>query len=218
MTPYTPAKVRSPWAQRARFMLQWIAGCATAELIGLGSIAGGLYLGFTLFGEPDHALWVLWMTALGAIEGFALGGAQHAMLVRAFPGVPWSAWTGRTMFIAMSGWALGTASSLGAQEAQMTEPSTLLLLGGAAAAGAMAGAVLGLAQWSVLCHYAKGSGWWVLANAGGWALGMPILFLAGSLEIETPMALGLAGGFAALCAGAALALPTGVLLVHPPPP
>jgi hypothetical protein len=55
--------------------------------------------------------------------------------------------------------------------------SGLVWYGLAAALGFVAGAILAVAQWGVLRQFVPQAGWWILANACAWALGMALIFV-----------------------------------------
>ena len=61
--------------------------------------------------------------------------------------------------------------------------------------GLALGAILGVPQWLVLRHYVLKAGWWVLANALAWMLGMVVVFIgtsfipAGAIALQVALLL-----------------------------
>lgn len=47
--------------------------------------------------------------------------------------------------------------------------------------GMAGGLVLGVTQWLALRRYLRGAGWWVLATAAGYGVGLPMIGIAGAL-------------------------------------
>ena len=70
----------------------------------------------------------------------------------------------------------------------------VVVLAFAVALGAGAGALFGLAQGWVLRGHAPRWRLWIAANAVGWAVGLPFTYLAGGLDLQSPVLVGLAGG------------------------
>ena len=54
--------------------------------------------------------------------------------------------------------------------------SDVVQLALAAALGAVSGVILAVPQWLALRHLVRQAGWWILANALAWLVGMPLIF------------------------------------------
>jgi hypothetical protein len=133
----------------------------------------------------------LGVAAVGAaVEGVTVGGLQWWVARPVLPELSLRDWVAATSVGAFVAWALGMLpstllSAAGAAtpspEAASVEPALWLQLLLAVAMGLVLGPVLGFPQWLVLRRMVPRAGWWVLANATAWALGMPMIFLATSL-------------------------------------
>ena len=62
----------------------------------------------------------------------------------------------------------------------------------AAMMGFVLGPILGVPQWLVLRHHVPKAGWWVLANALAWMVGMVIVFIGTSFIPPEGMSLNVA--------------------------
>lgn len=211
-------------AARALFG-RWLLACTAGELLGIGAAAGVALTVAAALGEPGslggRLLVLLAMVLAGVLEGTLVGGFQWRVLRRRFPHVRARAWVGATVAVAALGWFVGMlpptffmGPEAGARPA--SEPGLAQVAVLAAGFGLVAGAAFGGGQWWVLRRHAARAGWWVAANALGWAVGMPCIFLAASLpEAGTARALtvllGAAGG---VLAGFCVAVPTGAVLVR----
>ena len=203
-----------------RLLIPWLLACGLGELLGLAVAALAMFLDLRA-GEPRDLgarLLVLGgMLGAGALEGAITGTLQWLVLRRAFRGLDGRAWVGATALVAVLGWAAGRSVPLfvaGDGGAAATEPPAAAILAFAAALGAGAGALFGLAQGWVLRGHARRWPAWIAANAIGWALGLPLTYLAGSLETQSAVLVGLAGGAAGLAMGLLVALATGVALLR----
>jgi hypothetical protein len=178
---------------------QWIVANSIGELLGLGLVAaigGGLVW---RFGEPAEALGVLLLTAalllLGACEGVIVGVAQWLALRHFVPLLKAGVWIRATATGAFIAWALGLIPStlMNLREAAGAAPpvemsdATMFML--AVAMGLGLGAILGLPQWLALRRRLSRAGWWVMANAVAWAVGMPVIF-SGAGSVPQGMAVG----------------------------
>jgi hypothetical protein len=145
------------------------------------------------------------------VEGVAVGGAQWLAAHAAVPELPLRDWVIATSIGAFVAWALGmlpttllsrafaagaTAATTGAPGGEPPLAVQLLL---AAGMGIVLGPVLAVPQWRVLRRHVPRAGWWVLANASAWALGMPAVFLATGLINPGDPALRIAALVAAGC-------------------
>lgn len=174
----------------------WVLANLVAEALGLGAT---LLIGIMLFGGLESligaVLVALLAVALGAIvEGSIVGGLQWFVLRRPIPDLRWRAWAVATAAGAGIAWALGMVPSVAmsfvpAQGAQGTTQgfamaeSVVLLL--ALLMGGALGAILGVAQWVALRRHVPAAGWWVLANAVAWAVGMVLVFAGTSFIPES---------------------------------
>lgn len=181
--PSTPAR-SFDW----RLWRRWVAANTLAEMFGLSA---SLALGFggAMWLEPrvgivPAALAAVLLSTL--VEGGLVGVAQWLVLRRPLPRLPLATWFIATAVGAGIAWTLGmipsTIMSLSgdAAESGATAPefSDALQIALGAVMGFVLGPVLGAPQWFVLRRYVNRAGWWILANAVGWALGMPLVFVA----------------------------------------
>ncbi|HZS07917.1 MAG TPA: hypothetical protein VFD58_23995 [Blastocatellia bacterium] len=174
-----------------RLWLRWVPANAIGEAGGLGLVAlVAVMLARTAERTtgPSAALLIASVTILaGAFEGVIVGVAQWLVLRRPLPELSRRAWVLATTGGALAAWALGmipsTVISLQADAAATSPPeiSDLLKYSLAAIMGVALGPILGIPQWLVLRRHLQRAGWWVLANAVAWAVGMPLVFVgAGS--------------------------------------
>lgn len=95
------------------------------------------------------------------------------------------------------------------------EMSDLLIYALAALMGLVLGPILGVPQWLTLRRYVPKAGWWVLANALAWMLGMVVIFIGTSFipaeGITPPVALVLL--VFVVAAGAAVGAVHGLVLI-----
>ncbi len=180
-------------ARRMRWRLcgRWTMATAAGELASF--IVPGL-VGAVIFqavGERPSALVavgaVLAMAASGSVEGGVLGLAQWLVLRRELPAMPARAWIAATAAAAIVAWAIGTAIVVAVVPAlrgdgagqSAADPGAAFQIAAGAGLGLALGAMMGAAQWLVLRQHVMRAGWWVLASALGWAVGMAIAFLGG---------------------------------------
>jgi len=178
---------------------RWVAANAVAELIGLGGSALVL-IGLIALVDENSVGGILLMAA-GAIllgtmlEGVVVGLLQWCVLRDALPTLPRRSWVTATAIGALIAWLLGmipsTAMSLAGSGAESAapaaEPPAWLFYLLAAGMGFVLGPVLGTPQWVVLRKHVRRAGWWVLANALAWMVGMVIIFLGTSAIPEGPI-------------------------------
>jgi hypothetical protein len=207
----------------AALVLRWIPLCAAAEFFGIAAAA--LWYGAVnvLIGEPEPLLartgaWIL-MTLAAVPEGLVLGGLQAIGIGWFLAGISRRRWIAVTVAVGALGWGIGTfiplflvGQDIGSPPA---EPGLLATALFSAAFGLAVGAIFGIAQFWALPPEARRKGLWILANAVGWGIGLPCIYvaaqLAGDLAGWAPrIALWALGG---LGAGAALGTATGVALV-----
>ena len=119
-----------------------------------------------------------------------------------------------TVLAAGLGWAAGSAPATLSGDSGGTTPSLGLVMLGALAIGLALGPVLGLAQALTLRGRVRHPFRWVVANAAGWAVGMPVIFLGASTAgaAWSWPTLVLFGGATGLVAGGVLGLVTGAWL------
>ncbi|MBX9796930.1 hypothetical protein [Sphingomonas sp.] len=201
-----------------RSIIGWVLLCAGAEMLGIALAAGWWLAADSLNPEPRTFIARLAMLELkglaGLVEGLVLGSIQAWWLKARYPTLPATLWVLLTTALAVIGWGLGSSfaifSTTGAAPpppaAALAPPMVALL---AATIGAPLGALFGAAQWLALRQGARRAHLWIGANAIGWALALPCVYLAASIDAGSPGAtalLALAGGCAA---GLVLGVATG---------
>lgn len=155
----------------------WILACAIAEGIGMTASAAAARGADGLDGAA--ALGVV--VAGGLVEGMALGILQAWWLTRRYPGVSRRGWILTTILIAGVGWSLASApSALGGDDGSAPPPA-LLVLGGAAALGAVMGALMGAAQALVLRGHVRHPWRWISISTAAWTPTMVIIFAGATL-------------------------------------
>ncbi len=188
---------------------RWVLACAAAETCGMAASAGAARAA-----EPAGPVAGLLLVLLGGLaEGAALGLLQSFVL-RDRLGGRRTAWVLTTLLVAGLGWALGSAPAALSGDDQGAAPAMGLVLTGAAALGLVMGALLGAAQATVLRHLVRHPWRWSVANACGWGVAMPVVFL-GATTAGSDWAWQVLVGYGALTgavAGAALGLVTGAWL------
>ena len=145
----------------------------------------------------DWALWWQWVlvSTLGWLLGWTL---VHQVVIGAVIGI--AQWLVLRRLVSRAGWWILASTvgwAVGAAVVTLVFPPQPGVL-----AGAVLGAMTGLAQWFVLRRWVRQAGWWVLISALGWAIGL-IGVLGASL----------AGAVVGAVTGIALEL----LLRHPHP-
>ncbi|MGH8866602.1 MAG: hypothetical protein ACRDYU_01245 [Actinomycetes bacterium] len=172
-----------------------------------------------LVGEPSSgagaAVAVSLAVAGGLVEGAALGTAQAKGLAPWLPRLSRRRWVGVTVAVAGLGWAAASApAALSGGGGGGSEPAWPLVLGGAAALGAVMGTALGAAQSWVLRGHVAHPARWVVANAAAWAPAMVVIFVgAGLPSAAWPLAaLAGTGTVTGLAAGGVLGVVTGRFL------
>ena len=189
----------------------WIGLCAAAEAVGMTAAALAATTS-SAPGVPASAALAL-VVAGGLVEGIALGVAQAVGLRGLLARSGRRAWVFATVLVAGLGWAAASAPAA-FDPGGGSEPPVALVLGGAAALGAVMGAVLGAAQGWVLRGAVPHPWRWVGANAAAWASAMPVIFLgamspSADWSVIAVAALGTGTG---LAAGAVLGAVTGWFL------
>jgi hypothetical protein len=170
---------------------RWVLANGLGELVGLGAAA-----------VVGVALAKTFEAQMGSFAGLAGAGVMitlgtfEGVLRRPLPALGWRSWVLASAAGAFAAWTLGmipsTLIDFGAEAgaAPPTEMSDALMYGLAAAMGAILGPILGVPQWLALRRHVRRAIWWIPANAGAWALGMPIVFVgAGSAHLEACLGL-----------------------------
>jgi hypothetical protein len=208
---------------------RWVWANCWSEAVGLGTTvlaAAALAPHFEGAGALNLLLGALVAVMLGALlEGALVGAAQERTLRARLDWPRPGAWTVATVIGAGVAWALGMLPSTilglmapGSPAPAVEEPQlgVLATLGLAAGLGALAGPVLGAAQWTVLKRHTRNGGQWLWANALAWAVGMPILF-AGMDRVPwggSPVPRALAVYTSCALVGAAVGMVHGAVLVR----
>lgn len=192
-------------AKCARMRMKWIASVAAAEALGIGWAAAiGVFAGPLVAHDPSaltRALVFLLVLSIGLVEGGALSLAQASVLARRLPHLRIGEWAIPTVLFSVVGWGagMGGAAFGDGASASVEEPPVPLVLLLAAAVGAIAGALMGAAQWLVLRHHAQHGARWIALQIPGWALAMAAIFAgfvvpANDASDAVRVAAGLAGG------------------------
>ncbi len=154
---------------------RWTVATATGELLGFAAPATLAPLAAWVMTErlgtvPGGAMMAVAVVA-GVVEGAVLGFAQWLVLRRAVRSMAWQEWVLVTALAAGVAYILGmTPSTL----ADSTTLSPIVFVGIWIVLGALLVTSIGFGQWLVLRRYIRKSGWWVLANALAWPLGVAI--------------------------------------------
>jgi hypothetical protein len=186
MSSTTMQETRTGWDWKLWF--QWILANAVGETVGLG---GTLLIGGLLLLNAQKTMGVVPAAALAVlagtfIEGIVVGTAQWLVLRRPLKSIRWIVWVLATAIGAFVAWTLGMIPSTfiftgadtgGAASAPMSD---LMVYALAAVMGFVLGLILGVPQWLVLRRHLPKAGWWVLANAVAWMVGMMIVFVGTS--------------------------------------
>lgn len=190
-------------------MRTWVVACAVAEGIGMTASAAAAR-GSDSVGTGAAFFLVL---SGGLVEGAALGLFQAGAL-RGTLGPRHRAWILATVVAAGLGWAAGSIPATLSRDDGGPDPALGLVLLGALGIGLALGPALGLAQALVLRTRVRHPYRWVLANAAGWSVAMPLIFLGATTAGAdwTWPALVAYAALTGLAAGAALGLVTGAWL------
>ncbi len=196
-----------------RFYIGWALACGLAELVGLAAAAGWWVTMDHLSPDPESIAGKIGMIALkslaGIVEGGVLGTVQAFVLRRRYPSIDAPAWMVFTTLAAAAGWALASAIPMIVGSAMVSPTLPRLTLG-----GAVVGGIFGVVQAWVLRRAATGANWWIVGNAAGWAVALPLVYLAASVDVAgrdlaAMLAISLMAGIAA---GIAIGAATGLTL------
>ena len=186
---------------------RWIEACAAGELLGIASAA----LWWVTCDRFDPApvgltaeiLMLVAKGGSGLIQGLVLGFLQGWALRRPYPTISASHWTLATTVIALGGWSFAAWISVFGWEGTPEAPVLNLMQTALTAGvfGVVTGLLFGSAQALVLRGVAHRSYWWIGANAIGWGLALPCIYIASSVGSAQPGSLeiafrGLVGGVA----------------------
>lgn len=184
--PSAPARYAASHPGRALW-LRWALAFILGELVGFAAAAAAgavmVWALEALTGSASDIALIGVMVLAGSLEGATVGLAQWTILRRYIPHLTAGSWTLATIAGAAAAWAIGM--TLAAVAAPSQEVAVPAVIGAAALLGAINGALLGLAQWAVLRRHVRRAGWWVAANAAGWALGMVVAFGGTGLTTES---------------------------------
>jgi hypothetical protein len=149
----------------------------------------------------------------GAIEGAIVGAVLGMVLVVVRPALRMRAWIPGTMAGAALAWCAGSAVPVVMADAgdAGTEPAFALQMVFASGLGLAAGLVLAAFQAPALRAIGVRRHQWLIANAIGWALAMPLAFLAADRPWTDAAALARGTALIALM-GAVVGLATGLAL------
>jgi hypothetical protein len=183
MSSTTMQETRTGWDWKLWF--QWILANAVGETVGLG---GTLLIGGLLLLNAQQTIGVIPAAALTVlagtfIEGTVVGTAQWLVLRRPLESIRWRIWVLATAIGAFVAWTLGMIPSTfiftgtHTAAAAPSQMSDLMVYALAAVMGFVLGSILGVPQWLVLRRHLPKAGWWVLANALAWMVGMVIVFV-----------------------------------------
>ena len=186
MSNTTIQKTSAPW--QWRIWWQWVLANAISETVGLGAT---LLIGAFLLVQAQPTIGAIPAAALGVlagtlIEGSIVGTAQWLVLRRPIPRMRWRVWVLATALGACVAWTLGMIpstllfSGTDTGTAAPGQMSDLVIYALAAGLGLVAGSILGAPQWLALRPHLPKAGWWVLANALAWMLGMVVVFVGTS--------------------------------------
>lgn len=198
----TPSALREETATQARQFVglrwetwrAWLVANLVAEALGLGAT---LLVGTLLLGGLESSIGPIPVAFMGVIlgalcEGSIVGSLQWLVIRRSIPSMRWREWAIATAAGVGIAWALGLLPSVvmsfvpaqspltTADSTQGFDPALPVVLLLAATMGVALGAILGTAQWIALRKHAPKAGWWILANAGAWAIGMVLVFVGTS--------------------------------------
>jgi hypothetical protein len=190
---------------------RWTVATAAGEIIGFAApaLAGAAA---AAAGLSDLAMLVVMIPA-GMVEGAVLGAAQWLVLRSLWPRLDGRLWTLATALAAGLAYLIGMLpSTLGG----LPSLPPALVIAVAFPLGTLFLLSIGGAQWLVLRRHAERAGWWILANAVAWPLGVAVPLLALTvLPDGTPLPLiAVTGVVSSLGMGLVVGAITGLALVR----
>lgn len=167
------------------FMPLWVAANMAGEIAGLGTAAlvgaAATALVSQAAGGLIDTLMNAMMVVAGAVEGAAVGFAQWFVLRRFITTLKRSSWIWATIVGSVIAWlVMMPLGQFGANYIRPGAPESTFILSGPIF-GLFLGAILGVAQWTVLRRFVPHSATWIAANALAWSVGMFIVFGGASL-------------------------------------
>jgi hypothetical protein len=173
----TAAPAVTTWPTTGR----WTAACVLGETIGMTAAAAAGVTAQHLDARGWSAVLSVGIVVLGGIvEGVALGGLQ-ARALRNAPGARPRRWFLATVVVAGIGWAAASTPQALSDDSGSGSPPLLLVLAGAAALGAVMGALLGAAQAATFVPSLHHRWRWVGISALAWTPAMAVIFLGASV-------------------------------------
>lgn len=165
-----PATIRS--AEAVALWWRWTIWTAAGELAGFAVPA--LVMAAGTVGGWNDSVQVGAAVAVGAVEGAVLGLAQWQALCRFLPAISRLSWVVATAFGAMTAYLLAmiAVALIGATTIPLWIVVVACVLIGA---GFLLS--IGVPQWLVLRRHLPRAGWWIVANAVAWPLGVAVPFV-----------------------------------------
>ncbi len=193
-----------------QLLRRWVPSVTVGEFLGF-CVPTAVFALTASLGAPDLLLLPA-MVLGGAGEGLVLGWSQARVLRGVLP-ISTRRWVVATAVGGAVAWLLGMAPST-FFDTWSGWPVPVIALVGAVLALALL-ASIGLAQWTELRRHLPRAGWWVLATALAWGVGLSVfggvtspLWQPGQ-GLALVVAIGLLGG---VLMAAAMALTTGLAL------
>jgi len=173
-----------------RVYLLWVGANALAELVGLALAAvvtvAGVSAVQAVLGTGGGLGIVAVAVLAGAVEGAAVGYFQWQVLRGHLVNLRRAPWIRASAVGAAIAWPLGFIAAFILGGVLFTEqPGALTVAMVGAGFGLALGGILGFTQWVVLREHVKGGGWWIIANALAWTVGIIIAFVGASLPTES---------------------------------
>jgi hypothetical protein len=213
ISPPTPLLTRAPLPRvsRLQLWLRWTTATLAGEVLGIGVIVALT----TLFSRVAAGTWTMVvLIAAGSLAGAVLGACQWTAIGPHLPREK-ARWIAHTTAASAFTWTLGVFGSAAAQAPEATCTPVGVVLASVMPVGMLVGAAIGAAQWLILRRRYEDSGWWLLANTLGWALGTMSAFtwMVRCPQPESAAALAVLGTTAGLIAGLVTGGVTGLGLV-----